>query len=325
MGMTLMVLLCVALVVGTAVGMWLLNLHIARRARAEEALRHARDELADRVRERTADLEQANWRLQAEIAERQHAQEQARQRQEQLAHVGRISTLGEMAAGLAHELNQPLGAIASFTEGCTRLIEAGEADLDELHEMLEETSQQAKRAGRIIHRLRAFFAKEPPQRAPAEVRQLTMEVVDLLAMDLRQEQIEFNLEVPPDLPPVLADRIQMQQVLLNLMRNAVEGMAQVPADGRRLSVCARAGTGGMVEILVSDTGPGCDPDTLAKMFDAFYTTKASGIGMGLSISRSIIEAHGGKLWAAHNDDGGLTFRFALPAAEGEDHATEPKQ
>jgi len=323
-GLTLLAVLCVSLVVGMAWGMWSLNRHVARRARAEESLRRMRDELAQRVRQRTSDLEAANARLQDEMAERQRAEQQARLRLEELAHVGRVSTMGEMAAGLAHELNQPLGAISTFAEGAVRLIESGSAESDDLHAAMTEVSEQARRAGRIIHRLRAFVANGAPQKQGCDMRQLVAEVVDLVIMDIRHDQIAFRMDLADDLPPVHADRIQIQQVLLNLMRNAIEALGGSPIGQRRLEVGASAAVGGMLEVAVSDTGPPCAPEQIARFFDAFFTTKDSGIGMGLSISRSIIEAHGGHLWAVPNRDRGLTFRFTLPTADEDTHETDPQ-
>jgi len=324
-GLTLLTLLCAGLVLGMAWGMWLLNTHIARRARTTESLRKTRDELAQRVSERTRDLELANTQLQKEMQDRQEAERQARQRLGELAHVARVTTLGEMAAGLAHELNQPLGAIASYSGGSIRLMDSGAPDPDQLRHALGEIGDQARRAGRIIHRLRTFVATGQPQRAPNDVRQLITEVVDLVAMDIRQEQIEFKLDIPPDLPPALADGIQVQQVVLNLMRNAIEAMADVPPDQRRLGVRARIDDKNRILVAVSDTGPECTDDTLSRIFDAFYTTKDSGLGMGLSITRSIVEAHGGKLWATRNQDQeqGLVLQFTLPIAEedGDEHDT----
>lgn len=315
-GIGLLTLLCVALVVGMAWGMWSLNRNIARRALAEESLRQARNELAERVLERTADLERANVQLQQEMADRRLAEEQARQRQDELAHVARVSTMGEMAAGLAHEINQPLGAIASFAEGSLRLIEAGSPDLNRLGHAIGEVADQAKRAGRIIRRLRAFVAKGEPQRSVCNLRALTEEVVDLIAMDIRHEKILFRLDMPESLSTVSVDRVQIQQVLLNLMRNAIEAMASIEAEDRELVVRALEPTQSqdMVTVVVSDRGPPCQPTDLAKIFDAFYTTKTSGIGMGLSISRSIVKAHGGRIWATPNAEAGLTVWFSVPLA-----------
>ena len=321
--LTLLTLLCVGLVVGMAWGMWLLNTHIARRARTMESLRKTRDELTQRVSERTRDLEHANRRLQKEMRDRQQAEQQARQRLEELAHVARVTTMGEMAAGLAHELNQPLGAIASFAGGAVRLVDAGQFDPDELRLAMGEISEQARRAGRIIHRLRTFVATGRPQRAPNDLRGLVTEVVDLLAMDIRHEQIDLELDLPEDLPPVLADGIQVQQVVLNLMHNAIEAMRAVDPAERRLTVRARPDDGSALRVTVSDAGAGCSDETLSMIFDAFYTTKESGLGMGLSISRSIVEAHGGKLWTTRNAERGLSLQFTLPTAEEEADDQEP--
>ena len=312
-GMALLTLLCVGLVTGMSWGMWSLKRQIARRAQAEQLLREGRDELAQRVRERTVDVETANEQLQREMDERRRAEERARQRQEELAHVARVGTMGEMAAGLAHELNQPLGAIMTFAEGGLRLIESGKGSTDALHGALTEVSEQALRAGRIIHRLRSFVTGGEPQRTPHALRQLVEELVDLVAMDIRQEQIDFHLDVPDNLS-VLVDGIQTQQVLLNLIRNAVEAMQQVDAQWRSLVVATGPAEDGLIEVTVSDTGPGCPPETLSKMFDAFFSTKEAGIGMGLSISSSIVEAHGGILWATPNTDHGLTVHLTLPIA-----------
>ncbi len=308
-GVTLLTVLCVSLVSGMAWGMWALNRHIARRAEAETELRKARDELEDRVRERTVDLE-------TEMHERQSAEQRLRQHQEQLTHVARVSTMGEMAAGLAHELHQPLGAITSFAEGGLMMIEGGLKDANELAEPLNEVSEQARRAGRILHRLREFVSEQPQEKSVASIGELTDEVGQLIDADARHSQIDLDIDLPGSLPPVLVDRIQVQQVLLNLMRNAIEAMQDTPADARRLSVSAKPNGGETVEVTVADTGPGCPPDEMGRVFDAFYTTKPTGMGMGLSISRTIVESHGGRLWVdSKNGQDGFTVHFTLPTAE----------
>jgi len=318
-GTALLALLCVSLAVGMSWGMWSLKRQVARRTETERSLRKVRDELAERVRDRTADLELANTQLQQEMAERQRAEEKARQRQEELAHVARVSTMGEMAAGLAHELNQPLGAIASFAEGGVRLIESGQGRPEVLHGALTEVASQALRAGRIIHRLRDFVAKGEPQRTLAHLRELAEEVIDLMAMDIRQEQVDYRLDVPEDLPQVLVDRIQIQQVLLNLIRNAIEAMQLHEPENRRLTVSASAGADGFVEVAVRDTGPGCAPELIGRICEAFYTTKERGIGMGLPISRTIIRAHGGRLWVEPSQPHGLAVHFTVPVVGGAEH------
>jgi signal transduction histidine kinase len=187
---------------------------------------------------------------------------------------------------------------------------------------MDQVSDQARRAGRIIQRLRAFVSKSAPQKSPGDVRRLAAEVVDLLAMDIRQNQIDFSLDIPEALPAVLVDRIQVQQVVLNLMRNAIEAMEKTDPASRRLTVRASPPDNGMIEVAVVDSGTACPPEALTRVFDAFYTTKDAGIGMGLSISRSIVEAHGGELWAEPNAEAGLTFRFTLPIAHGEADAQD---
>jgi C4-dicarboxylate-specific signal transduction histidine kinase len=316
-GMMLLVVLCVGLAFGMAWGMWSLKRQIARRVDAQRLLREAHDGLAERVRERTADLEAANQRLQSEMAERRRAEEEARRHQEELAHVTRVSTMGEMATGLAHELNQPLGAIASFAEGSLRLMESDRATPEVLRTALMEVSEQARRAGLIIHRLRSFVATGEPKRERQQLKLLAEELADLLASDFRHDQIDFHLDVPESLPAVLVDGIQAQQVLLNLIRNAIEALRQVNSGHRRIDVTAMRGDSDMVTVSVSDTGPGCPPESMARMFEAFFTTKKSGIGMGLSISRSIVQAHGGRIWAVNRPSGGLTVQFTIPTANGE--------
>ena len=310
-GLQLLILMCVGLVLGMAWGMWQLNRQVARRGQAETDLRKARDELELRVSQRTSDLAQANRRLQHEILERERAEEQARQHQNQLAHVARTRTMGEMAAGLAHELNQPLGAISSYAEGCIRLIESNQAQLEQLSSPLQEVSRQARRAGQIIHRLREFFRDGVAERKPVPPAKLVGELVDLLAADLRQQQVQLVLNVSDDLPAVPLDRIQIQQVLLNLMRNAMEAMHDTPVELRRLTVEAGAPDSRTLQFSVADSGPGCPSEDLHKIFEPFFTTKAQGMGMGLSISRTIVEAHGGRMWSHPNTPRGLIVSFTL--------------
>lgn len=308
-GQTLLVVLCVGLVLGMAWGMWLLNRHIQQRTAAEEALRRASEELERRVRERTADLE-------LEMAERQNAEERLRQHQDQLTHVARLSTMGEMAAGLAHELHQPLGAIAGYAEGGLLLLDREKDSRDELRRALSEMSTQAQRAGRIIHRLRDFVSDRSSPKTTEDLRTLVDEVVELMEIEARQHGVAIETDLPSKLPPVLVDRIQIQQVLLNLIRNAMEAMQS--SNGREQVVRVTAGRGGddRIEIAVRDSGPGCEPAHRQQMFDAFFTTKPQGMGMGLSICRTIIESHHGRLWPSDNKAGrGLTMRFTLPLAE----------
>lgn len=311
----LLVGLCAALVGGMAWGVWSLQRQIVKRARAQQALREARDKLEQRVAERTADLQEANELLRREISERRRAQQRTRDVQEQLTHVARVSTMGEMAAGLAHELNQPLGAISSYTDGCIRMLEAGTATDHVIRHAMQEVGDQARRAGRIIHRLREFIADRDGEKEDVELSQIVAEVIEVLEAHLRQNQVVLGMDLD-HAPPVHIDRIQIQQVLVNLIRNAIDAMVPENNDPpRRVLLSAKVVEGDRVEVAVGDIGPGCDDETLARMFDPFYTTKATGMGMGLAISRTIVEAHRGRMTAEANDTRGITVRFTLPLSE----------
>ncbi len=319
-GVGILTLMCTGLVVGMAWGMWALNGHIVERRRVEQELREARDGLEQRVRDRTVELIASNDKLQEESSERQRAEQRAREVQQQLAHVGRISTMGELAAGLAHELNQPLGTIASYCQGCVRLIESGTADRAELSRAMGEVASQARRASKIIQRLREFIVESTPHQTRADLNGLAREVADLMTTEIRQKQIQLRFEVDRPLPAALADQIQVQQVILNLMRNAIDSMDEANPPVRKLVVhIGLAEDPDMLEVSVSDTGGGADLDTLDHMFDAFFTTKEGGMGMGLSISRTIVEAHKGRIWATRNLDRGLTVSFTVPMANGKHH------
>jgi len=312
--------MCVSLVAGMGWGMWSLKRQVNRRMLAEKRLRKTHDELEQRVAARTADLETANTQLQLEMTERQRAEERARDHHGQLAYASRVGTMGEMAAGLAHELNQPLGSIASYADGAMQLFKQGKDTNDPLiREALGEISGQARHAGRIIHRLREFVAQESPTRSIVSIKQLIDEVAALMSAELRHNEAKLVIQVPRRLPSLLVDKIQVQQVLVNLMRNAIESMNEV--ENRTITVAAGIAGERRAVVSVSDTGAGCDDATLTRLFDPFFTTRDGGMGMGLSICRSIIEAHEGQLTATRNPEGGLTFRFTLPQAEGVGHAT----
>ena len=317
---SLLMLLPAGLVLGMAWGMWGLKRQVAERRQAESALRQARDELERRVSRRTADLENANAQLQQEMAQRRQAELYIRRRQEHLWHVGRVSTMAEMAAGLAHELNQPLGSIGSYADGCMRMIEGGQADSVELRSAISEIGDQIRRVGHIIHRLRRLVSEGGElELARSDIKRLVGQVVNLVLPSIRQQEVHLSLEIEKDLPPVMVDSIQIQQVLLNLMKNAVEAMSTNTESEVRVLVVQvhrRVVEGAMkVELVVTDTGPGCSPAMLPRIFDAFFTTKKGGMGMGLSVSRTIVEAHGGKLVVQTNTPRGLIMRFILDAAE----------
>lgn len=249
-----------------------------------------------------------------DLTEHQQTQARLQELQSELVHVSRLSAMGEMASALAHELNQPLAAISNYMKGSRRLL-AGSVDPNrtKIESALDRAAEQAVRAGQIIRRLRDFVARGESEKRVESLSKLIEEAGALGLAGAREQnvQLRFNLDQNADL--VLADRVQIQQVLVNLFRNALEAMAQSP---RRELVVINARVGeDMTEIEVSDTGPGFRDDVLPNLFQTFFTTKETGMGVGLSISRSIIEAHGGRMWAENNTSGGATFRFTLPAAD----------
>ncbi len=254
-----------------------------------------------------------------DLTEYQHTQARLEELQSELAHVSRLSAMGEMASALAHELNQPLGAIANYTKGCRRLLAGADPDaIARTMEVLDKTAEQALRAGQIIRRLREFVARGETERRVEPVSRLIEEASALALVGAREQGIVARVSIDPRTGSVLADRVQVQQVLVNLLRNAREAMQQ--GDRRELTVEARPTGGGTVEIAVSDTGPGIAAEVADRLFHPFVTTKQSGMGVGLSICRTIVEAHGGRLDVERNVAGGATFRLTLPAAHRGDLA-----
>ena len=250
-----------------------------------------------------------------DVTDRRRMEQRMREQEAELAHSLRLGTLGELATGLAHELNQPLAAIKNFAQGCARRIRAGNAQPGDLLEAIEQVNAQATRAGEIIRRMRSFVRKREPARAPIDVNQAIREVADLLARDVARLGVALALELDEELPAALADMVQVEQVVLNLARNGLEAVALEPGRGRRrLTMRSGPGEAGEIMVSVSDTGRGVAPADVANLFEPFFTTKAEGLGMGLSISRSIIEAHQGRLWVEPNPGGGSIFRFTLPVA-----------
>ena len=249
-----------------------------------------------------------------DVTERRRAEELARQQQEQLQHTSRLVTMGEMASTLAHELNQPLAAIASYNAGCLNLLAAGQADREDIRKALEKLGVQAQRAGRIIRRVHEFVRKSEPQRTPCDLREVIDDCLGFIEAEARKRRVTIEAELPA-VPPVLADRLMLEQVLLNLIRNGMDAMAATPASLRVLKVRLEPGDG-EVAIAVADNGCGISPEAREKMFTAFFTTKPEGMGVGLSICRSIIEFHRGRLWAEDNAASpagrGTIFRFTLP-------------
>jgi two-component system sensor kinase FixL len=240
------------------------------------------------------------------------------QAQERLAHVARLSTMGEMAAGLAHEINQPLAAIATYAQASERMLDKGNpVDLAEVRESLVQISRQALRAGDVIRRLRAFVANRELRRERVGCNRLLEDLVALARPDLRANDVAMRLEVEPCLPDIMADVIQLQQVLINLIRNAIDSTLQSGGSRREIVLRAVSCPEG-IEISVDDQGPGVAPEALARLFTPFFTTKPQGTGLGLAISRTIVQAHGGQLSYRDRPGGGACFHFTLPALPVDD-------
>ncbi len=252
-------------------------------------------------------------RRRAEI-ELRHKEKEVAEAREHLAHMARLSTMGEMAAGIAHEINQPLAAISAYAQGCKRMLDAGLANISDLAEPLEKIATQAIRAGEVIRRLRSFIKKSASELELMDVNELVSEVVQLAEVDARKHGIAVHLHLAKQLPEVRVDPVQLQQVILNLIRNALEAMEETPRERARVDVHTAQEESGQVSIRVVDTGPGLSEDVLKRVFDPFFTTKSTGMGMGLSISHSIITAHGGQLCAHNNvNASGVTFTVLLMA------------
>lgn len=253
-----------------------------------------------------------------DVTARKAAQLQLQQQRDQLAHLSRVTTLGGLATALAHELNQPLAAIHSNAEAAELFLQKQPPDLDELRAILSDIRQDGGRAGEVIHRLRALLQKRPSRRERLDVKGLLKTLDGLLQGALMARQARLRVEAAPGLPPVWGDAVQLQQVLLNLVLNALEAMADCPPTQRLVAVRAAPRAAGGVEVSVSDQGPGFCPEKLAKWSEPFFTTKPHGMGMGLAICRTILEAHGGQLTAANNHPGpGATVRFTLPQSHHE--------
>jgi PAS domain S-box-containing protein len=247
-----------------------------------------------------------------DISEIKWAEDRARQHLENLAHVSRLSTMGQMATGLAHEINQPLATITNYAfAGRRKLEKSGTVDTAEIHQLFDDLLMQALRAGEIVQHLRAFVNKAPQRRTTTSVNTLIRDVLDLMESQFRLNDVRPVPTLDAGTVHVSADAIQIQQVIVNLIRNALDAMATVPPRDRQLAITSTCADK-RIEVAVRDSGTGLSSDELAHVFEAFYSTKGEGMGMGLAISRSIIEAHGGRLWAEANPNKGMVFRFTLP-------------
>ena len=265
---------------------------MSERRRAEAELRQARDELEMKVAQRTDELRRIGATL---------------------AHVTRVTTLGELAASIAHEINQPLAAIGANATASLNWLAKPKPNLALVREALTDIVADGHRAGDVIQRIRQLATKSEPEKTPLDLNDVIQEVVPLVRSEVKKHSVSLHVDLAPALPQAAGDRVQLQQVIINLVMNGVEAMTAVTGRPRELVIRTEAVDEDRVLVAVRDTGIGLDTKHVGQMFDAFFTTKPAGMGMGLSISRSIIEGHGGRLWATPNAMHGVTFQFALPA------------
>ena len=282
------------------------SLSAAQRS-AMESLRRARDDLKETVQE----LQRTNEALQTESRERKRAEEASRQAQADLAHVSRVTTMGELTASLAHEVNQPIGAAVTNANTCIRWLARDTPNVEEARAAAMRSAKDGMRAAEIISRIRLLFKKGTPQRELVDINEVVREMIVLLRGEATRHNISVRTDLAAELPPVLGDRVQLQQVLMNLMLNGMDAMKDV--DGtRELAIKSQQAENEQVVVTVSDTGVGLPAQQADQIFKAFFTTKSHSTGMGLSISRSIVESHGGHLWAANNSPRGASFHVTLP-------------
>ncbi len=294
------------LVIFTVSALFVGSLSAAQRS-ATESLRRARDDLRGTVQE----LQRSNEALQAESLERKHAEEARREAQAELARVSRVTTMGELTASLAHEVNQPIAAAVTNANTCLRWLAGGNPNLEEARAAAMRIAKDGTRAAEIINRIRLLFKKGTPQRELVDINEVIREMIVLLRSEAARHNILVGTELATDLPQVMGDRVQLQQVMMNLMINGIDAMKD--ADGtRNLAIKSQRGENERILVTVSDTGVGLPAQQADQIFKAFFTTKPHGTGMGLSISRSIVESHDGRLWAAENSPRGANFCFTLP-------------
>src|ERR1051325_8538780 len=274
-----------------------------KRRKAEEELKQARDELELKVQERTKELRQANETL--------------REREGELTHVTRVMTIGELTASIAHEVNHPLAAIVTNGNACLRWLGGATPNLAEGRQAVQRIIKDSYRASEVIARVRSLVKKTPPRNDLVDLNEVIDEVLALAQSEARRNRVSLKRQFKDDLPRVRGDRVQLQQVILNLIINGLEAIAKSKDGPRELSVSSNVDEKSNVIVAVKDSGDGLDTANLERVFDAFYTTKPEGMGMGLAISRTIIESHGGRLWATPNSPKGAVFQFTLSTGDEE--------
>jgi PAS domain S-box-containing protein len=252
-----------------------------------------------------------------DLTELMLASDKIRDVESQLAHAGRVATMGQLTASIAHEVNQPITGVLTNAHAALRFLGAQPVNLEEIRQILNDIVKGANRAGEIVARTSAFVKKTPQRKVVFDLNEAAREVLQLTRSEMIKNGVSLTTRFARDLPPLEGDRVQLQQVLLNLVVNAVEAMSSEESSSRELVIGTSQNGSDHVSIAVADSGPGLAPKVAQRLFDAFYTTKSSGMGMGLAICRSIIEAHGGRIWASPNSPRGTVFEFEVPARASE--------
>lgn len=320
---------CAAFIVSALLASWV----SAAKKKGEGALREARDQLEVRVDERTLELRRSNaelverehqlemsnaelrereHQLQLQIEEREKAEQALMKTQVELAHLSRVLTMGELTSSIAHEITQPLTAVVLHGDAGLECLSSDPPDVQEAREAFERIIDDGTRAGVVLSRIRALFKKEELLKDRVDLNEVIQDLIVLLRDEAIRKRVMIDAHLVSDLPTVIADRVQLQQVVLNLIMNGLDATAGVEHREKRVWIFSERQPQGEVLVRVEDNGPGLSAETAERMFDPFYTTKAQGIGMGLPISRSIVESHGGRLWATVRPAGGAILQFIIP-------------
>jgi C4-dicarboxylate-specific signal transduction histidine kinase len=282
------------------------------RRKNDVALREARDQLERKVAERTAELEKSNADLLRTMRDHDEGQQTLRQSQAELARLARALTMGELTSSIAHEINQPLTAVVSHGHACAEWLSSDPPDIPRARQTIASIIRDGTRAGEVLKRIRALVSKQTDAGSLVDMNEVILELTVFFRDEAMRRRVQLRTELAQGLPPILGDRVQLQQVVLNLMMNALDAIQTSPRAAREIVVRTTSDQQPGIVVSVEDTGVGLSPETAAKIFDPFFTTKPQGIGMGLSISRSIVEAHRGRLWVDSRRAGGSIFQFKLP-------------